>query len=274
MSRTERWLRGSLLALLALVLSLLAIVSQASGGARVTRMRAPDGGVQPQAVVDARGVMHMVYLKGEPGASDLFYVRSAPGTERWTTPLRVNSVPGSAIAAGTIRGAHLALGKADRVHVVWNGSGRAVPKSSSGEAPLLYARLNDAGSAFEPQRDLMGSTRLLDGGGTIAADGRGTVVVAWHAADGTSQDERDRRLWVARSRDDGKRFERERPAFTEPTGACPCCAARAFADRRGTIYLLYRTASTQTDRDMYLLVSNDGGARFRGELLHPWKVPT
>jgi hypothetical protein len=27
-------------------------------------------------------------------------------------------------------------------------------------------------------------------------------------------------------------------------------------------------------RDMYLLASTDRGARFRGAMLHPWKVPT
>jgi hypothetical protein len=39
----------------------------------------------------------------------------------------VNSQPESAIAAGTIRGAQLAIGKAGRVHVAWNGSQNAEP---------------------------------------------------------------------------------------------------------------------------------------------------
>jgi hypothetical protein len=263
-----------LILLTALAFSQLLPTAMASGGPRVQRLRTPDGGVQPQAVVDARGVLHLVYLKGDPAACDVFYIRQAPGTERWSKPLRVNSVPGSAIAVGTIRGAHLAVGKGGRVHVAWNGSGRAVPKTPFGESPLLYARLNDAGTGFEPQRNLMRSTRLLDGGGTIAADGGGNVLVAWHAAGASGNSERDRRLWIARSRDDGKSFERERPAFAEPTGACPCCGTRAFADRRGTFYLVYRTASTETDRDMYLLVSWDRGEQFTGGMLHPWKVPT
>jgi hypothetical protein len=187
--------------------------------------------------------------------------------------MRVNSQPGSAIAAGTIRGAQIALGKAGRVHVAWNGSGRAIPKGPGGGAPMLYARLNDAGTAFEPQRNLMRLTRDLDGGGSIAADGAGNVYVAWHAHERAGQNEQGRRLWVARSRDEGKSFAREAPAFAQRTGACACCGTRAFADSGGALYVLYRSASTNVDRDMYLLVSRDRGDTFSGERIDPWKVP-
>ena len=46
---------------------------------------------------------------------------------------------------------------------------------------MLYSRLNDPGTAFEPQRNLLHETGGLDGGGTLAADGAGNVWVAWHA---------------------------------------------------------------------------------------------
>jgi len=42
----------------------------------------------------------------------------------------------AAIAAGNIRGAHIALGKSGRVHIAWMGSDKAVPKASDGEAPM------------------------------------------------------------------------------------------------------------------------------------------
>jgi hypothetical protein len=68
---------------------------------------------------------------------------------------------------GTIRGGHLAVDKGNRVHVVWFGAARS---SGSDGAPLLYTRLNEAGTAFEPQRNLMQFTTMLDGGGSIGAD--------------------------------------------------------------------------------------------------------
>jgi prepilin-type processing-associated H-X9-DG protein len=84
-----------------------------------------------------------------------------------------------AIVAVTIRGAQMALGKYGRVHIAWNG--HAPEKGSYMEAPMLYTRLNDAGTAFEPERDVITFARGLDGGGSVAADDQGNVYVAWHA---------------------------------------------------------------------------------------------
>jgi hypothetical protein len=237
-------------------------------------MGAPEGGIQPQAMVDAGGTLHVVYLKGDPAAADVFYARREAGKTAFSAPLRVNSQSGSAIALGTIRGAQLALGKNGRVHVAWNGSGQAAPKGPGKGVPMLYSRLNDAGTAFEPQRNLMQFTSNLDGGGTVTADRSGAVYVAWHGSDAAAGEEAARRLWVARSRDAGKSFERERPAFSQPTGACACCSSRAFADSKGKVYLLYRAATNHTGRDMVLLTSQNGGDTFQGGSIHPWKVDT
>jgi hypothetical protein len=241
--------------------------SAAEPGRQVSVLRTPDGDIQPQAAVDAKGTLHLIYFKGEARAGDLFYVRRAAGEERSSDPIRVNSLPKSAIATGTVRGGQLALGKAGRVHVAWNGSGH--PKGG-----MFYARLNDAGTAFEEQRDLMGDTSILDGGGTVAADDLGNVYVAWHALKtGDERGEGNRRVWVARSTDEGKTFSKEAPAWAEPTGVCPCCSMRAFADGNGSVYVLYRSANAGVNRDIYLLTSNDQGKSFQGALVHRWKVP-
>ncbi len=39
----------------------------------------PGGGVQPQAVVDAEGVIHLVFLRGKADGSDVFYSSRKPG---------------------------------------------------------------------------------------------------------------------------------------------------------------------------------------------------
>ena len=239
---------------------------------RVSLMKAPEGGIQPQAVIDRTGTVHLVYFKGEPSGGDLFYTRLEPGKDAFAPPVRVNSQPGSAIAIGTIRGAHIALGRGGRIHVAWNGSGEATPKNSFGSAPMLYSRSDRGGVTFEPQRNLMRRTFPLDGGGTIAADDKGNVYVAWH---GRSEDseagEAGRRMWVARSTNDGATFSAEEPAFEKETGACGCCGTRALADHRGRLYMLYRAATEGTGRDMYLLTSGDHGDHFEGRMIHPWK---
>ncbi len=243
------------------------------GAAEVRLVRVPEGGLQPQAVMDAKGVLHLVYLKGEPKACDVLYSRREAGKSEFSAPLRVNSQSGSAVAVGTIRGAQFALGKGGRVHAVWNGSGQAAPKPATQSAPLLYARLNDTGTAFEPQRNLIFGTQHLDGGGTVAADQDGNVYALWHGAPPDNKaGEAGRAVFLARSKDEGKTFEREREVSPEASGACACCGMRAFADARGDVFALFRTASTALDRHMMLLVSRDRGERFKGDYVHQWRV--
>ena len=101
-----------------LLLCLLAIGVSAAESKRVTLVRTPEGGIQPQAAVDGQDVVHLIYFKGDAKAGNIFYVRQEPGRESFSNPIQVNSQQGSAIAAGTIRGAQLAVGKNGRVHVV------------------------------------------------------------------------------------------------------------------------------------------------------------
>src|SRR5438067_203097 len=103
--------------LLALPLTAL-FASPAKLGNDVTLMRVPDGGIQPQVAVDAKGAIHMIYYSGDGLGGDVFYVRSRDGVS-FSKPMRINTQPGSAIAAGNIRGAHLAVGHNGRVHVAW-----------------------------------------------------------------------------------------------------------------------------------------------------------
>jgi hypothetical protein len=247
--------------------------AEAAGPERVRVLKTPAGGIQPQAVVDGKGVLHLLYFKGDPAAGDLFYVHREPGKGGFSRPLRVNSQPGSAIAVGSIRGGQLAVGKGGRVHVAWNGSGKALPAAPGRSTPMLYSRLNDDGCAFEPQRNLMRVSTVLDGGGTVAADGVGNVYVAWHGlAVGGDRGEDNRKVWLARSNDDGKTFARETAVEPWPTGACGCCGMRAFADRKGEVYVLYRAATEAVHRDMHLLYSGDRARSFRDVLAHPWRT--
>src|SRR3982751_4388903 len=114
----------------AIVVSLSAgIVSHASTRREaVALVRVPHGGIQPEAVVDRRGVLHVLYFSGEARAGDLFYIRSTDYGSTFSDPVRVNSQDGSAIATGTIRGGQLAIDADWRVHVVWNGSDAAAPR--------------------------------------------------------------------------------------------------------------------------------------------------
>ena len=81
----------------------------------VALVRVPQGGIQPDATLDSHGTLHLLYFAGEPRGGNLFYVRSTNYGQTFSTPIRVNSQEGSAIATGTIRGGQLAVG----VHRSW-----------------------------------------------------------------------------------------------------------------------------------------------------------
>lgn len=265
--------RNSLLAIGA-----FALVAICAGGAipparqTVSLVRVPNGGIEPEVEV-RDGIVHVLYFTGEAEHGDLFYLRSRDYGKTFSAPIRVNS-PHSAIAVGAIRGAQLAVGRNGRVHVAWNGSDLAQPRGNGGkEAPMLYARLNDAGTAFEPERNVITSSWGLNGGGAITADQQGNVYVFWHAAPaGQTQNEPNRRVWMAKSSDDGKTFAPEVMAFDSATGVCGCCGMHAFTETDGTVRVLFRTAFETVHRDMYLLTSRDHGRTFQSANVSQWNI--
>jgi hypothetical protein len=282
------------------VLLLLLAASGLSRNPDISLVRVPNGGIQPEAIIDRGGTLHLLYYLGDPIHGDLFYVashnsgaqrarmraakrdsnsldlpavRAAPcpfcasSSITWSSPLRVNSQPGTAIATGTIRGGQIAIGQNGRVHIAWNGSSKAEP------AGMFYSRLNDARTGFEPERNLMTHTFGLDGGGTVAADSSGGVYVAWHGkAPGAAPGEAGRQVWIAKSENNGKTFAAEQPAWQGPTGACGCCGMAMFADTKGIVRALYRSATGNIHRDIYLLTSQDHGRSFDGRKLHAWDI--
>jgi hypothetical protein len=132
--------------------------------------------------------------------------------------------------------------------------------------------------AFLPQRNLMRHSFGLDGGGSIAADRFRNVYVAWHGIDQAEasstgkEGEARRRLWIAKSQDEGRSFSPEEKAWSQETGACGCCGMKIFVDRRTNVYALYRSATESVHRDIYLLTSQNQGQRFEGRLLHKWDI--
>ncbi len=241
-------------------------------------VRLPDGAVQPETVVDSRGIVHLVYLAGEARAANVFYTRSVDGGRTFAKAVRVNSQDGSAIATGTVRGAQLARSPGGRVHVVWNGSETSQPKPpinpATGRAgsPLLYARSNAAATAFEPQRNLITQTTNLDGGASVAATAGG-VFVGWHAHPASGVGTEDaRRVWLAQSSDDGATFARERAISDPATGVCGCCGLRMLALPSGEVHALYRSAASGTGRDVYALVSRDAAKTFESRRVHAWQI--
>jgi hypothetical protein len=255
------------------VFALVLLCNTTLAAPTVTVQRTPGDGLQPQAATDADGTTHLIYLAGKPEAADVFYVRLGRDGQQ-SAPMQVNRRRGAAVATGTIRGAQLAVGRNGRVHVVWNGNAKSLGLDHA-QAPLFYTRLNDAGTDFEPERNVITFAYGLDGGSSVAADAAGNVFVVWHGrAPDAPPGEQGRAVFLAQSADDGKTFTRERSVSPATSGVCPCCGLKAFAAPGGAVAVLYRLAQGAMVRDMSLLLSRDGGARFEPVTRDVWKVGT
>jgi hypothetical protein len=230
-----------------------------SRAASMKLARVPEGGLQPQIAVAADRTVHLIYLTGKPNAAEVNYVRSTDGGATWSSPVRVSNADAPAIATGTIRGPHVAVGGNGTVHVAWMASPKA----------FMYARLAKDADKFDTPRNVVTQHPGLDGGGSVAAADDGRDYLAWHApADKPDGDEDSRRVYLIASTDDGHTFSSERAIFDRPTGACGCCGMRLFA-RGKHVWCIYRGAADSTHRGLFLLASHDHGETFAGAELAP-----
>jgi hypothetical protein len=148
------------------------------------------------------------------------------------------------------------------------GSAKAEPKAPGKQAPMLYTRLGKDGT-FEPERNLITKFVGLDGGGTVAADPNGNVYVAWHAPATRNGGEASRRVFVARSTDDGATFAAEEPVTDEGPGVCACCGMALLAPPGGAVVGLFRTATQQVHRDAHAFLFQGSFDRRWGGTLDP-----
>jgi len=242
---------------------LCAVTSLANAEINFDLIQTPNGGIQPRAVLDEQGTIHLIYYKPAGRMGNLFYVTRSSTASTWTDPVNVNTEPGNVVPNGSIGVAHMALGKKGRVHVSW---------FDMHGAKYWYTRSNDDNTAFEPQRNLVKRyNKGIEASGALAADEKGNVYMFWHAGDFSN--EANRRIFMTHSTNDGESFSAERRANPDRTGSCACCGLSAIADQKGTVYVSYRAAGDNIHRDMTLLKSTDFGKTFESDKIHKWQLP-
>ena len=217
--------------------------------------------------------MHLICYKGDPANGDIYYGTISPDGESFSSFIQVNDIQGTAIAAGTIRGAQLAVGQDETVHVLWNGSGKSTIQQtdSTGVTPLLYTRKLGKEKEFEPSRNIITKAWGLDGGSAITADEEGNVFIAWHAPVPGLRGEKFRRVWLASSRDKGQTFEEEKIVSDSTHGVCGCCGLQIYTSAEN-IQVLYRNVKDTTSRDMQLITLTKKGAVKNEIMVDEWPI--
>ena len=250
---------------------LLLCYSAASlAGDRVTVRKIPFEGAKPRGVADREGNFHLLMKIGNNG--NLHYTRLEAGKTKFSAPIRVNSIDNSAALPS------LAVDKHGRVHVIFNGLVTYIKRLNPGKRLTImdntlafYTRLNDAGNAFEDQKNVAGNVVGFHGSSAVAVDGQDNVYLFLN---GQTREGRDdvREIHMVKSTDGGKTFSRPR-VVTNGKGACGCCYIEAYADREGKVYFAYRSAENGVKRDSYVFVSGDHGNSFKEILVDPWDIP-
>ena len=230
-------------------------------GVTVDVVRIPEGGRMPRAVIDAAGVVHVVYFEGVMSGGELLHVTRAPGAADWTPPRQVNSQPRSAVGMGPMDGGQVALGPRGLLHVVW---------FQTNPSRVFYARSRPDGDGFEPQRTLwQEADGSFEAAPTVAADDAGNVFVFWHAG---GHVDAERAVHAMASHDGGDTFGAARRVSRTGEGACGCCNLAALAAPGGGVHVSYRSARENVRRDQRLLTSGDAGRTFEDRPIHPWEI--
>jgi hypothetical protein len=220
-----------------------------TGNVRVVAV--PHGGKVPDAEVDNNGVIHLTYLKD----TNTYYTRTEDQGKSFSEPLRVNSEDGFASGA-RFRGPDLAIGKENRIHVIWYNAGYQ-QKRPKGQWGVMYSRLTKNGSSFESSRNL---NHKPSDNFSLAVDRHDRVAVIWMAGG----------IFVNLSSDGGDHFASPHNLGADP---CECCGSRAVYSPNGMLTVLYRN-KTNNIRDTYLADLPKGATSFRHTKLSqtPWKI--
>jgi hypothetical protein len=197
-----------------------------------------------------RNVVHVVYFKGESLHGDLF--RNLDRTGALSRPVPVNSRPGSAVAAGTMRGAHIAIGRNDRCTSHGSGPIARGGRRKRHHAGALHSNVGRRATLRgRAQRASIHRFWTAVRSLPIALDGVRDVARRPTGMAG----EAGRNVWITESHDDGQTFGRERlPPRRRPAHAgaavwarwptaqarCSCCIDRPHRKSIATRLLFSR----------------------------------
>ena len=224
---------------LAFWLALAAAGTVARADASAGPMLLDEQGRQPRVAIGADGTVAIAYGLG----SEIFCRVSRDHGTTFGDPVRVASV----------LGLNLGMGRGPQVAV----AGRSLVIAAIGKAGDVVAwRSGDGGRSWSGPTVVNGAPRSAQEGLLSLAAGGDAMHAVW--LDGRRK---QIEVYGAKSSDGGATWT-ERSLYQSPDGhVCECCLPTIAADSEGGVAVMFRNWRDRA-RDMYALVSRDGGATF------------
>ncbi|HEX8525242.1 MAG TPA: hypothetical protein VF669_23525 [Tepidisphaeraceae bacterium] len=208
-------------------------------GPDVNVVRVPNGGLSPQAKIDRWDTLHLIFATGDKMQAKLHYEVSHDFGKNFVGWVPITE---TCIIRGNVRGPQFFVTYDGQPHFAWMKSSRE----------FLHTRLTQTGS-LNTEQNLIKEHADIDGGGTIVSGPDGVIYAVWHAPQRAGDPaESSRKVWVARSTDNGNTFEPATTGNAPERGACACCAVSALATAENLL-VIYRCATDRVHRDMHLL---------------------
>lgn len=252
-------------------------------------------GRAPTVAIDQNsGTTYLAWFVSENDETNIYLASKKPDEQQLSTPVRVNDIPGD-VTLHAQAPAQVVVGPEGNVYVVWTNDVPAEGRIFAA-SDLRFARSVDGGQSFEPATTVNSDHGGIPSGHTfhdIAVGPDGTVFIAWldsrkrdrirtsliesgtmEAAHVESHDMNSKmaaieseskldlpgtELWIAASRDGGKTFDEGYPVAEE---TCNCCRVAVEVSSDGTVYLAWRHIFPNSERDIALASSSDGGRSF------------
>ena len=153
----------------------------------------------------------------------------------------------------SLAGLHLGMGRGPQVAVV---AGSLVVAAIGKAGDVAAWRSADGGQSWTGPVRVNGASRSAEEGLLSLAAGGDAVHAVW-----LDLRRQKTEVYVAKSLDAGATWT-ERSAYGSPSGpVCECCLPTIAADASGGVAVMFRNVKDGA-RDMYALVSRDGGVTF------------
>ena len=213
------------------------------------------------------------YNSTEPGDSTyILFSKSSNFGNTWTEPLRINQLAGNCLDGdSTVEGAVPSVGPEGQIYVAW-----------AFDEKIYFDRSEDGGKTWLKKDHVVaqqpgGWAMALEGidrsnGMPVTAcdlsDGphKGTIYVNW--ADQRNGEE-DIDIWVSKSTDQGETWSAPVRVNDDAPGKQQFLTWMAIDQTTGYLYVVFydRRHYTDTNTDVYLAYSTDGGATFTNRRL-------